>query len=92
MHTPMKSETQPASVVSTNNEETATPASEFLQTPRNCDRDRDTPLYTTKNLFEYHPQKVDLMQCRPQKVGFVSGPLTERYQSYSATYRKVDLI
>ena len=32
-HTLMKSATQPASVVSINHEETATPASEFLQTP-----------------------------------------------------------
>jgi len=30
----MKSATQPASVVSINHEETATPASEFLQTPQ----------------------------------------------------------
>jgi len=37
-HTLMKSETQPASVVSIDHQETATPASEFLQTPRDCDR------------------------------------------------------
>ena len=32
----MKSETQPASVVSLNHQETATPATEFLLPPRNC--------------------------------------------------------
>ena len=76
LNTLMKSETQPASVVSINREETDTPASEFLPTPRNCDRDCHTPLYTKNTLCDYSVWKTASSVWRLARAAAASGTVS----------------